>query len=280
MNTSVRFLVALAIFCFYQVSALSQQTPLYSPEKEHVLGRQLAGELERMEKMVDDPVIVTYVNGLAQRLSEHCPTAWPIDVRVAASDKLDGSALPGGYLFMNTGLIRHCDSEAELVAVLAYLIAYVRSGASLRMSEQATVASVGALPIIFMGSASGFAFRQGTGLAIPARYLQNRRTLVYEADAGGLHCLSEAGYNPEAFVKVLKKLQAVELTVKSAPSQASTHPPTQERLERVQAMIASLGLRASYITDTPAFTEVKQRVELLYQQPSQRGDAPPTLHRN
>jgi beta-barrel assembly-enhancing protease len=280
MDPALRFLVALAIFCFSQLSALSQQTPVYSPEREHALGRQLANDVERAQKMIDDPVILTYVNRLAQKLSEHCPVAWPLDVRVADSDRMNGDALPGGYLFVNTGLIRHSDSEAEVAAVLAYMIAHVRSGGSLRMAERASVSSFGALPLIFMGSATGFAFRQGAGLAIPAGFLQGSRTLVSEADAGGLHCLSEAGYNPEAFVQVLKNLQAVELNDKEAPRQVSTHPPAAERLERVQAMMASLKPKTGYLTNTPEFTEVKQRVELLYQQRMQRADAPPTLRRN
>ena len=281
MNTALRFLVSLAIFCFSQLSALSQQAPLYSPEQERALGRQLVNDVERMYKMIDDPVIVTYVNRVAQRLSEHCPAAWPIDVRVTDSDELNGDALPGGYLFVNTGVIRHSDSEAELAAVLAYLTAYVRSGGSLRMAGRPTVSNFGNIPLIFMGGWNGYAFRQGAGLAIPAGFIQRSRTVVSEADEGGLRCLSEAGYDPEAFVRELKNLQTVEPSIKGAPPmQYSTHPPAAERIERIRAVMASLEPKAGYVTNTPEFTEVKQRVELLYQQRIQRADAPPTLRRN
>ncbi|MFI5387915.1 MAG: M48 family metalloprotease [Fimbriimonadales bacterium] len=280
MNTALRFLVALTIFCFSQLSALSQQTPLYSPEQEHALGRQLANDVERMHKMIDDPVIVAYVNRVAQRLSEHCPAAWPIDVRVTDSDEMNGDALPGGYLFVNTGVIRHSDSEAELAAVLAYLIAYVRSGGPFRMGDP-RVSNFGNIPFIFLGGWPGFPFRQGAGLAIPVKFIENSRTIVSEADEGGLRCLAEAGYDPEAFAQELNKLQTVEPNVKgSPPNQYSTHPPAAERIERVRVVTASLEPKAGYITNTPEFTEVKQRVDLLYQQRMQRADAPPTLRRN
>jgi predicted Zn-dependent protease len=246
--------------------------------RERALGEELAAEVERQSTVVSDPVIAEYIDRVAQGLVARCPTEMPIDVRVIVSDQMNAFALPGGFLFVNTALIRTADSEAELAGVLAHLIAHVQPGGLAGSSRPGQFHNYGSVPLIFMGGWSGHAYRSEAGsTAIPVGLLDAYRAAVFEADQRGVQCLAAASYDPEAFIQNLKRLQTSEARSGETSRRFLTHPPAAERVEKVQHAIDRLSPRSEYLVNTSQFNEVKHRVEFLYPPQPRRAASPPSL---
>ncbi len=238
---------------------------LYSLEKEIQLGKQLAQEVEQGAKIVDDPVIAEYVNRVGQNLVRNSDAKVPFTIKVVDSDEVNAFALPGGYFFVNSGLITRADSEAELAGVMAHEIAHVAARHGTRQASRGEIANWLSLPLIFMGGWTGYAIRQGAGLAIPLTFLTFSRGFEAEADRLGLQYMYATGYDPTAFVDFFEKIQALEKKKPGTMSKVfGTHPMTEDRIKDSQKNIQEmLKAKPEYVVSTSEFSDVKNRLLAL-----------------
>src|SRR5579859_1133170 len=139
----------------------------YSLEKEIALGKQLAQEVERQAKIVDDPIIAEYVNRIGQNLVRNSDAKVPFTIKVIDSEEVNAFALPGGFFFVNSGLILKADNEAELAGVMAHEIAHVAARHGTRQATRGEIANLGMIiaSIAIPYGRTGYAIRQGAGLA-------------------------------------------------------------------------------------------------------------------
>src|SRR5471030_2482750 len=214
----------------------------YSFEKEIALGKQLAQEVERQAKVVDDPIIAEYVNRIGQNLVRNSDAKVPFTIKVVDSEEINAFALPGGFFFVNTGILLNADNEAEMAGVMAHEIAHVAARHGTRQATRGDMINYGSLPLIFLGGWTGFAIRQGIGLAIPMVFLKFNRGFESEADMLGLEYMYKAGYDPTSFVDFFEKIETLEKR-KSGTMVAkvfSTHPMTGDRVRAAQKNIQNL----------------------------------------
>jgi predicted Zn-dependent protease len=238
----------------------------YSLEKEIALGKQLAQEVEQQAKIVDDPVIAEYVNRVGQNLVRNSDAKVPFTIKVLDAEEVNAFALPGGFFFVNSGLILKADTEAELAGVMAHEIAHVAARHGTRQATRGQIINIASIPLIFMGGWTGYAIRQGAGLAIPMTYLTFSRGFEKEADFLGLQYLWKTGYDPTAFVDFFEKIQTLEKKKPGTMAKVfATHPMTDDRIEEAQKNIQEiLPSRPEYVVNTSEFMNVKARLEAMH----------------
>src|SRR5216110_2231165 len=213
----------------------------YSIEKEIAPGKQLAQEVERQAKIVDDPVIAEYVNRIGQNLVRNSDAKVPFTIKVLDSEEVNAFALPGGFFFVNSGLILKAESESELAGVMAHEIAHVAARHGTRQQTKGQIINYASIPLIFMGGWTGYAIRQGAGLAIPLGFLTFSRGFESEADYLGLQYMYKSGYDPTAFVDFFEKIQSKEKKKPGTMSKIfSSHPPTDARIRNSQKTIQEI----------------------------------------
>src|SRR5512146_1395032 len=199
----------------------------YSLENEIALGKQLAQEVERQGKIIDDPIIAEYVNRVGQNLVRNSDAKVPFTIKVLDSEEVNAFALPGGFFFVNSGLILKAESEAELAGVMAHEIAHVAARHGTRQATRGEIINYATIPLIFMGGWTGYAIRQGVSVAIPLGFLKFSRGFEREADMLGLQYMYKAGYDPTAMVDFFEKLQTTEKHQPGTIAAAfSSHPMT------------------------------------------------------
>ena len=238
---------------------------LYSLEREQALGRELAAEIEGQSRMVSDPVVTEYVNRIGQTLVRNSDARVPFTIKVVDNDEVNAFALPGGYFYVNTGLIMAAENEAELAGVMAHEIAHVAARHATKNATRAQIWNLASIPLIFMGGPAGYAIREIASLAVPMSFLKFSRDAEREADLLGVEYEYAAGYDPVAFVQFFEKLHAREKEKHSFIAKAfTTHPMTADRIKRAQGEIATmLPAKDDYIVDTSEFEEVKARLSAL-----------------
>src|SRR6266446_2415608 len=182
----------------------------YSIEKEIALGKQLAQEVERQAKIVDDPVIAEYVNRVGQNLVRNSDAKVPFTIKVIDSEDVNAFALPGGFFFVNSGLILKADCEAELAGVMAHEIAHVAARHGTRQATRGEIANLATIPLIFMGGWTGYGVRQAASVLVPVGFLKFSRGFESEADLLGLEYMYKAGYDPTAFDDFFEKIETLE----------------------------------------------------------------------
>jgi predicted Zn-dependent protease len=237
----------------------------YSLEKEQNLGRELARDVEAQSRIIGDPVITEYVNRVGQQLVRNSDARVPFVIKVVDNDEINAFALPGGFFYVNTGLLLAAENEAELAGVMAHEIAHVAARHATRNATKAEIWNIASLPLVFLGGPAGYAVRQIAGLAVPMGFLKFSRDAEREADLLGLEYCYKAGYDPASFVQFFEKLHATEKKKHSALAKAfATHPMTEDRIKRAQQEIERvLPPRNEYVVSTSEFDEVRARLEML-----------------
>src|SRR5256885_1499538 len=229
----------------------------YSLEKEIALGKQLAQEVERQAKIIDDPVIAEYTNRVGQNLVRNSDAKVPFTIKVIDAEEINAFALPGGFFFVNTGVLLNADSEAELAGVMAHEIAHVAARHGTRQATRGQLINYASIPLIFMGGWTGYAIRQGAGLAIPLGFLTFSRGFESEADYLGLQYLYKSGYDPTAFVDFFEKIQSKEKKKPGTMAKIfSSHPMTDDRIKSSQKTIQDiLKAKPEYVVTTSEFND-------------------------
>jgi predicted Zn-dependent protease len=259
----------------------------YSLEKEMALGRQLAQEVQRQAKLVEDPLITEYVSRIGQNLVRNSDAKVPFTFQVIEGDSPNAFALPGGYVFVYTGLIKLASEEDELAAAMAHEIAHVAARHMTRQATKSEFANLATIPLsVLLGNGLGaYAARQGASLGIPAAFLHFTRQDESEADYFGVQYLYSAGYDPNGAISIFEKLESLE---KKNPSTAarifSTHPMDASRIQQTEREIARiLPARPEYVINTSDYTAIRQRlIDLEARKKSPDDHSPddhPTLRR-
>ena len=240
----------------------------YSLEKEIALGKQLATEVERQAKIVDDPIIAEYINRVGQNIVRNSDAKVPFTIKVLDTEEVNAFALPGGFFFVNSGLILKADTEAELAGVMAHEIAHVACRHATRQQTKGDLMEIGAIAgsMLTGWTWTGYAIRQGMSLAIPLTMLQFTRAEERQADHFGLQYLYKSGYDPRSFVDFFEKIETME---KRKPGSIAkvfmTHPMNDDRIKAAQQEIQTeLKPKDEYVVNTSEFNDVKGRLAMLH----------------
>jgi predicted Zn-dependent protease len=234
----------------------------YSTETEIRMGKSYAMQLEKSVKFVNDPTVTEYVNRIAQNLVKNSDAKVPFTIKVIDSDEVNAMALPGGFMYVNSGLILTADDEAEMAGVIAHEISHVAAHHAVREQTRMNYAQLGTIPLIFIGGWTGYGIYEAAQIGIPLTFLQFSRGFEAQADFLGVQYMYRAGYDPQAFVTIFEKLENLEKTKPHLISKAfSSHPQTPDRIEATQKEIATLlPPRAEYVVTTSEFDDVKARL--------------------
>lgn len=237
----------------------------YSIEKQVAMGRQYAQQVESQSKMITDPVVTEYVNRIGQNLVRNSDAQVPFTIKVIDSDVINAMALPGGFFYVNSGLILAADEEAELAGVMSHEIAHVAACHIAREQSRSNLASLATLPLIFVGGPIGYGAYEASGLALPLTFLKFSRGFEADADYLGIQYMYKSGYDPQAFLAFFEKIQALEKKKPGTLAKAfDTHPQTPDRIEKSQEEIETiLPAKPEYIVSTSEFDQVKARLAML-----------------
>ena len=237
----------------------------YSLESEIRMGKQYSMQVEQSVKLVQDPVVNEYVNRIGQNLVRNSDAQVPFTIKVIDSDEVNAFALPGGFFYVNSGLILAADEEAELAGVMAHEISHVAARHGMRQMTRANWAQIGTLPLIFVGGGIGYGIYEASGLALPLTFMKFQRNFEAEADYLGLQYMYKTGYDPQAFISFFEKIQAKEKKKPGTIAKAfASHPQTPDRIEASQKEIATiLPAKAQYIVSTSEFDDVKARLAVI-----------------
>lgn len=256
-------------------------------------GREAIEELKRQNLLppeVEDKEVAQYVRNLAGKIARHSDLRVPVNVTVLKSKEINAFALPGGFLFINSGLILKAEKESELAGVIAHEISHVTARHADRLMTKATIASIifqaaQVAAVIFTGGIVGigtyYALQYGfygLGLALSLSLLGVSRDYEMEADILGTQYLWHAGYNTKGFISFFGRMAAEEGYV-TGLSWFRTHPPFYERMEKTYREIVLLPKQAEAIDDTSQFQQMKLRLKQSESEMEERDRNAPTLRR-
>ena len=233
-----------------------------SQEKEMAIGRQLALQVEQQAKLVEDPIITEYVNRVGQNVVLHSDAKVPFTIKVIDSDEVNAFALPGGFFFVNKGLILAADNEAELAGVMAHEIAHVAARHAMENQGKGTLINYGALAgIIFGGPIVSAVLQNGGGILAGLASLKFSRSAEVEADRLGVQYLFASGYDPTAMSTMVEKLAAKNRKKPSSLGKLfATHPQSMERRDASLALVARFPEKDEYVISTSEFQRVKNHL--------------------
>ena len=228
--------VAMALNSKYDITRIGDRgvgnrLNFYSIDKEQALGRELSLQVEQQSKLFTDPVIDEYVNRIGQTLVRHSDAHVAFTIKVVDDEQVNAFALPGGFFYVNTGVLLAADDEAELAGVMAHEIAHVAARHATLNATRQQIWNMASLPLIFVGGPVGLAIRQFSSIAVPMSFLKFGRDAEREADFLGLEYQYASGYDPTAFVDFFEKLEADEKGHAGFVARAfMTHPMSDDRI--------------------------------------------------
>jgi len=238
----------------------------YSLEREIAQGKQMAQEVEAETRTLDDAVSMEFINRIGQILVRNSDAKVPFKISVLDSEDVNAFALPGGFLFVNAGLILKAHSESELAGVLAHEIAHVAARHWTKQATRNEIFKVASIPLIFMGGWAGYAIREGMGIATPLAILQFSRKNEREADFLGLQYVYKSGYDPTSLVDFFERLQSTERKPGMLNKLLADHPMTSSRIRAAQDEIRkTLAARPEYVVNTSEFDGVRNHLVMLYE---------------
>lgn len=237
----------------------------YSLEKQIAMGKSFAQQVEQSSKLIQDPMITEYINRIGQNIVRNSDARVPFTIKVIDSDDPNAFALPGGFFYVNSGLILAADNESELAGVMAHEIGHVAACHAAREATRGNLASLASIPLIFVGGPIGYAAYEAAGLAVPATFMKFSRNFEAQADFLGVQYAYKTGYDPQGMVSFFEKINALQKKKPGFITKAfETHPQTPDRIEKTQHEIATiLPAKPEYIVDTSEFEQVKSRLAAI-----------------
>jgi len=234
----------------------------YSVDTEIKMGKMYADEIEKSTKFITDPVVLEYVNRVGQNIVKNSDCKVPFTIKIIDSDEINAMALPGGFFYVNSGLILNADEEAEMAGVMAHETAHVCAHHAVREQTRMNYAQLGTIPLIFIGGWTGYGIYEAASLAVPITFLQFSRDFEAQADYLGIQYMYRAGYDPQAFITFFEKVQALEKRKPGAVAKVfSDHPQTPDRILHSQEEIARiLPAKDEYTVTTSEFDDIKARL--------------------
>ncbi|HEV2486462.1 MAG TPA: M48 family metallopeptidase [Terracidiphilus sp.] len=234
----------------------------YSTDTEIKMGKGYADEIEKSSKFINDPVITEYVNRIGQNIVKNSDCKVPFTIKVLDSDEINAFALPGGFFYVNSGLILNADEEAELAGVMAHETAHVCAHHAVREMTRMNYAQLGTIPLIFIGGWTGYGIYEAASIGIPITFMKFSREFEGQADYLGVQYMYRAGYDPQAFITFFEKIQALEKRKPGAVAKVfADHPQTPDRILHSQEEIARiLPAKDEYMVTTSEFDDVKARL--------------------
>ena len=258
----------------------------YSTNWEIGTGKQYSVEIEKSSHLVTDAVVEEYINRIGQNLVKNSDAKVPFTIKVLDTDEINAMALPGGFFYVNSGLILACDNEDELAGVMAHEISHVAAHHAAREMTKLNYIQLGQIPLIIFtqGTYTGYGIYEASQLAVPLTFLQFSREYEAEADFLGIQYMYKAGYDPQGMVSIFEKLDALEKHKPGALSKAfSDHPATPDRIAAVENEIATiLPARPQYLVTSSEFDTVKARLARIQNKRGlndKKNNGKPTLRR-
>ncbi|HVF46432.1 MAG TPA: M48 family metallopeptidase [Pyrinomonadaceae bacterium] len=236
-----------------------------SREKEMQIGRQLALEVEQQGKMVEDSVVTEYINRVGQNIVLHSDAKVPFTIKVIDADEVNAFALPGGFFYVNRGLILAADNEAELAGVMAHEIAHVAARHAMENQGKGAFIQYGMLAgMIFGGGLAGSILQNTAGLTQALAFFKFSRGAEGEADRLGVQYLYAAGYDPTGMSTMFEKLASQNKKKPGTLSKLfSSHPQSLDRREESLALAARFPDKEEYVISTSEFQRVKSHLMKL-----------------
>src|SRR5436190_6926115 len=233
-----------------------------STEKKVRLDRELASEVDRQAKFIDDPVVTEYINRVGQNIVLHSDAKVAFTIKVIDSDEVNAFALPGGFFYVNKGLILAADNEAELAGVMAHEIGHVAARHAVENQAKATFAEYLAMAgSIFLGGWPGVIYQNTAGLGLMTMFMKFSRSAEEEADKLGVQYMYAAGYDPNAMATMFEKLEAKNKKKPGLISRAfASHPAPPDRRAAALALAARFPEHEEYIISSSEFQRVKGRL--------------------
>jgi predicted Zn-dependent protease len=257
---------------------------IISQEKEVAIGKQYSTEIERQAKMLKDPVITEYVNRVSQNLARNSDLAIPLTVKVIDDPQINAFTLPGGFIYVNSGVLLAADEEDQIAGVIAHEIGHAAARHWASQMTKATIAQYAMIPLMFipMSAAVYYGVVEAYLNGVPLAFLKFSRKDEAEADFLGLQYMYKAGYDPNAFVGFFGKVMDEE---RRAPGTMSTvfasHPPTGDRIVASEQEIQKiLPKREQYLVSTSEFDDIKARLQtVMSQHKRMKTESGPTLRK-
>jgi hypothetical protein len=234
----------------------------YSTDSEIKMGRMYAAQIEKSTRFITDPVVTEYVNRIGQNIVKNSDCKVPFTIKVIDSDEINAFALPGGFFYVNSGLLLNADEEAELAGVMAHETAHVCAHHAAREMTRLNYTQIGMIPLIFIGGWTGYGIYEAANIAVPVTFMKFSREFEAQADYLGVQYMYRAGYDPQAFITFFEKVQALEKRKPGTVAKVfADHPQTPERILHSQEEIARiLPARDEYTVTTSEFDDVKARL--------------------
>ena len=231
-------------------------------EKEVRQGREAAAEVDRQAKFIEDPMITEYINRVGQNIVLHSDAKVPFTIKVIDSDEVNAFALPGGFFYVNKGLLLAADNEAELAGVMAHEIAHVAARHAVENQAKASLLEYAALGAsIFIGGIPGMIYQNTAGIGLLGIFMKFSRGAEEEADRLGVQYMYAAGYDPGAMSTMFEKLEAKNKKKPGFISRAfATHPAPPDRRAAASALAARFPEREEYVISSSEFQRVKGRL--------------------
>ncbi len=287
-----KFLISISIFFLFSNSST---LALMSHEEEAKLGMQVLQMLRKEVSFVQDPEVLEYVKDVGQRVAAHVgPHFFPFRFFVIKDESLNAFAVPGGLVFINTGLLEEIDREDELAGVIAHELAHVQARHLAKRIEKlsrlnlATAAMTIAALLIGQGRGGEVIISTASALAA-TKALSYSRADEEEADRLAFEYLVKAGYDPRGLIEVFNKIiRHSWLLSDTLPSYLLTHPTTPERMSYLESLIYNYKPKVTYRPDLLRLRRIQMRIEVIthdpgslvirYQEELQRSHNDPLLH--
>jgi len=252
----------------------------YSRDKEVNLGRQLATDIDGKAKFITDAQITEYVNRVGQNIVLRSDAKIPFTIKVVDSPDVNAFALPGGFLYINSGLLLAAESEAELAGVMAHEIAHVTARHGVEQATKGTLFQYLSIPLVFVGGLPGVLLQNAANIFVPLSFLKFSRGAEEEADRLGLQYMWAAGYDPTEMLHFFEKLKAKEKTEPGTLAKVfATHPTTGKRMEKARSLLTRFPDQDEYVISTSEFQSVKEKLLTITNQRQLHDNGAPTLKR-